>query len=100
MLKSKGERLKETITLLKKLPQVGVARESYAYSQVQDLMTEWVNGGINNLIIVRIQKKCRNDTEYNSQYVERFPILQTGKKRDNGNHKFYIQDVSVLLQRH
>ena len=31
--------------MLKKLPEVGVARESYAYSQVQDLMTEWVNGG-------------------------------------------------------
>jgi hypothetical protein len=45
MIKSKGERLKETITLLKKLPEVGVARESYPYSQVQDLMTEWVNGG-------------------------------------------------------
>ena len=45
MVKSKGERLKETITLLKKLPEVGVARESYPYSQVQDLMTEWVNGG-------------------------------------------------------
>jgi len=45
MLKEKAERLKETITLLKKLPEVGVARESYAYSQVQDLMTEWVNGG-------------------------------------------------------
>jgi len=45
MLKSKAERLKETITLLKKLPEVGVARESYPYSQVQDLMTEWVNGG-------------------------------------------------------
>lgn len=45
MLKSKAERLKETITLLKKLPEVGVARESYPYSQVQELMTEWVNGG-------------------------------------------------------
>ena len=45
MSKSKEERLKETITLLKKLPEVGVARESYPYSQVQDLMTEWVNGG-------------------------------------------------------
>jgi ABC-type dipeptide/oligopeptide/nickel transport system ATPase component len=37
-LKPKGERLKETITLLKKLPEVGVPRESYAYSQVQDIM--------------------------------------------------------------
>jgi hypothetical protein len=44
-VKSKAERLKETITLLKKLPAVGIARESWAYSQVQDLMTAWVNGG-------------------------------------------------------
>jgi hypothetical protein len=44
-IKSKAERLKETITLLKKLPDVGIARESWAYSQVQDLMTVWVNGG-------------------------------------------------------
>jgi len=44
-VKPKAERLKETITLLKKLPEVGVPRESYAYSQVQDLMTTWVNGG-------------------------------------------------------
>ena len=44
-VKSKGERLKETITLLKKLPEVGVPMESYAYSQVQELMTTWVNGG-------------------------------------------------------
>ena len=44
-INSKAERLKETITLLKKLPEVGIARESWAYSQVQDLMTAWVNGG-------------------------------------------------------
>lgn len=44
-MKSRIERLKETITLLKKLPTVGVARESYPYSQVQDLMTAWVNDG-------------------------------------------------------
>ena len=44
-IKSKAERLKETITLLKKFPDVGIARESWAYSQVQDLMTAWVNGG-------------------------------------------------------
>jgi hypothetical protein len=44
-IKSKAERVKETITLLKKLPDVGIPRESYAYSQVQDLMTVWINGG-------------------------------------------------------
>ena len=43
--KPKAERLKETITLLKKLPEVGIPRESYAYSQVQELMTTWVSDG-------------------------------------------------------
>jgi len=42
--KSKAERVKETVTLLKKLPTVGVPVESYPYSQVQDFMTEWING--------------------------------------------------------
>ena len=44
-IKPKAERLKETITLLKKLPQVGVPVESYQYSHVQDLMTVWVKDG-------------------------------------------------------
>ena len=44
-VKPKAERLKETITLLKKLPQVGIPVESYQYSQVQDLMTVWVKDG-------------------------------------------------------
>jgi len=43
--KSKEERLKETITLLKKLPEVGIPKTTYAYSHVQELMTAWVNGG-------------------------------------------------------
>jgi len=42
--KSKAERVMETVTLLKKLPKVGVPVEAYAYSQVQDFMTAWVNG--------------------------------------------------------
>jgi hypothetical protein len=43
--KPKAERLKETITLLKKLPQVGIPETSYPYRQVKDLMTTWVNDG-------------------------------------------------------
>lgn len=43
--KPKAERLKETITLLKKLPQVGIPDNSYAYGRVKDLMTTWVNDG-------------------------------------------------------
>ena len=34
----------ETVTLLKKLPKVGVPVESYPYSQVYDFMNTWVNG--------------------------------------------------------
>ena len=45
MIKPKEERLRETITLLKKLPEVGVPRGSFAYTQVQDLMTTWVHDG-------------------------------------------------------
>jgi len=44
-VKSKGERLKETITLLKKLPKVGIPDSSYAYEKVKGLMTNWVNDG-------------------------------------------------------
>lgn len=43
--KSKAERVKETVTLLKKLPEVGFDTDSYAYSQVEDLMKAWINGG-------------------------------------------------------
>ena len=42
--KSKAERVKETVTLLKKLPKVGVSDISYEYCQIKDLMTAWVNG--------------------------------------------------------
>ena len=45
MLKSKGERLKETVTLLKKLPEVGVPTSSYVYEQVKNEMTTWVSDG-------------------------------------------------------
>ena len=45
MLKSKGERLKETVVLLKKLPEVGVPTSSYVYEQVKKEMTNWVSDG-------------------------------------------------------
>lgn len=44
-IKSKGERLKETVTLLKKLPEVGVPTSSYVYEQVKNEMTNWVSDG-------------------------------------------------------
>lgn len=44
-IKSKGDRLKETITLLKKLPEVGIPTSHYLYDQVKDRMTTWVSDG-------------------------------------------------------
>ena len=44
-IKTKGERLKETVTLLKKLPEVGVPSSSYIYEQVKQHMTTWVSDG-------------------------------------------------------
>lgn len=44
-VKSKGERLKETVTLLKKLPEVGVPASSYIYEQIKQEMTTWVSDG-------------------------------------------------------
>ena len=44
-LKPKSERLKETIVLLKKLPEVGVPSSSYVYEQVKDKLTAWVSDG-------------------------------------------------------
>jgi hypothetical protein len=44
-LKPKAERLKETITLLKKLPEVGIPASSYIYEQVKQEMTTWVSDG-------------------------------------------------------
>lgn len=44
-IKEKGERLKETITLLKKLPEVGIPTSTYIYEKVKTLMTTWVSDG-------------------------------------------------------
>jgi hypothetical protein len=44
--KSKAERLEETLTILKKLPEVGFATDSYQYKQVLDHMSAWVKFGV------------------------------------------------------
>ena len=44
-VKSKEERLKETITLLMKLPSVGIPRMHPLFLIVKEKMSTWVNGG-------------------------------------------------------
>ncbi len=44
-LKSKEERLKETLTLLRKLPEVGVPQGNPVYQHIKECMSTWVNMG-------------------------------------------------------
>jgi hypothetical protein len=44
-VKPREERLKETITLLNKLPEVGIPKTHPLFLRVKDLMTGWVNMG-------------------------------------------------------
>lgn len=43
--KSKEERLKETITILKKLQEVGFAETEPGYQEIKRLMSKWVHDG-------------------------------------------------------
>ena len=44
-LKPKEERLKETITLLKKLKEIGVPSDNHFYNEIKERMSEWINDG-------------------------------------------------------
>ncbi len=43
--KSKEDRLKETITILKKLKEVGIVETEPGYQEVKRLMSKWVHDG-------------------------------------------------------
>ena len=44
-LKPKEERLKETITILKKLKEIGIPSDHHFYNEIKERMSEWVNDG-------------------------------------------------------
>lgn len=44
-VKPREERLKETITLLNKLPEVGIPKTHPIFLSVKELMSAWVNMG-------------------------------------------------------
>jgi hypothetical protein len=46
MEKTKGERLKESVTLLKKLPEAGIPTHHEVYVQINESLSNWVNSGI------------------------------------------------------
>ena len=42
-VKSKAERLRDTVMILKKLQKVGIPKTNPGYQDIQAAMTEWVN---------------------------------------------------------
>jgi hypothetical protein len=42
-VKSKAERLRDTVMILKKLQKVGIPKTNPGYQDIQTAMTEWVN---------------------------------------------------------
>jgi hypothetical protein len=44
--KTKADRLKETIRLLKELQRVGISDNAFGYDEIKRIMTQWVNDGV------------------------------------------------------
>jgi hypothetical protein len=57
--KPKEERLKETITILKKLQEVGIAETEPGYTETKRLMSEWVREGAAATHIVEFLRSGR-----------------------------------------
>lgn len=59
MEKTKGDRLKETVRLLKELQRVGIRVNDPGYKEIQRLMTVWVNDGVALTTVVELVKYGR-----------------------------------------
>ena len=44
-IKPKEERLKETITILKKLKEIGIPSDHHFYNEIKERMSDWVKDG-------------------------------------------------------
>lgn len=44
-LKPQGERIKETVAVLKKLKELGVPPTDYGYVQIKEHLDKWIQGG-------------------------------------------------------
>jgi hypothetical protein len=54
--KSKADRLKETIRLLKELERIGYSDAVLGYSEIKGVLTQWVNDGENVYVEIAIPK--------------------------------------------
>jgi len=57
--KTKADRLKETVRLLKELQRVGIRTNDPGYKEIQRLMTAWVNDGVALATVVELVKYGR-----------------------------------------
>jgi hypothetical protein len=59
---TKSERVKETVTILKKLQEVGIATTEPGYVEVKTLMTAWINDGGQHTHTVEFPRYGRKGT--------------------------------------
>jgi len=64
MEKIKGDRLKETLRLLKELQRVGIRVNDSGYKEIQRLMTAWVNDGVALTTVVELYRYGRQADLY------------------------------------
>jgi hypothetical protein len=57
--KTKGDRLKETIRLLKELERVGITATEPGYTEIKEMMTQWVKDGVKNARSIELVKYNR-----------------------------------------
>lgn len=57
--KTKGDRLKETIRLLKELERLGIRDTDLAYLEIKEMMTQWVKDGVKTARSIEMVKYGR-----------------------------------------
>ena len=64
MEKTKADRLKETLRLLKELQRVGIRTNDPGYKEIQRQMTAWVNDGVAQTTVVELYRYGRQADLY------------------------------------
>ena len=59
-MKTKEERVKETVMILKKLQEVGIPATDPGYKLIQKHMTEWVSSGEPKSVVVPLMRYGRD----------------------------------------
>ena len=90
MEKSKADRLKETLRLLKELQRVGIRTNDPGYKEIQRLMTVWVNDGVALTTVVELYRYGRQADLYLPSKADRaasinLRVVQQAEDTEDGS---------------